>query len=304
MDRHWTYLVSGSSTGIGRATALALAERGAFVLAGVRRLEHAPEHPRVIPVLLDVGNRDHAEALATRLAGERLHGLVNNAGIVVSGPLEGLSAEDWRRQLEVNVVGLATVTRVALPALRAARGRIVNVGSIGGAVPPPFVGPYAASKGAVRALSASMRRELLPLGVAVSLVEPGAVATPIWSKGLEASATRLAALPPDLARVYGSRLERFTAATERTAARAIAPEDAAAAIVSALTARRPPAQVFVGREARVSALLQRLLPAGAFDRLVVRRAGGAVGLPPTGETHGTDDDIVRARDGGDGRWPS
>lgn len=269
-----TYLVTGSSTGIGRATAVALAALGNDVLAGVRRTEDAPQSPRITPLLLDVTNDEHVAALAERLAGTRLDGLVNNAGVAVSGPVEGLSSQDWRRQLDVNVVSVAAVTRAALPALRAARGRIVNVGSIGAVVSPPFVGPYAASKGAVRALSASMRRELLPLGVRVTLVEPGAIATPIWSKGLEDSKSAVAGLPPEVLEVYGHRLERMQEATRKIADRAIAPEEVAKTIVRALSAKRPPAQVFVGREAKLSAVVQRLLPTSVFDRLVVREAGG------------------------------
>lgn len=268
------FLISGSSTGIGRATALALADAGHDVLAGVRRADDAPDHPRIEPLLLDVTDDAQVAALAARLATERLDGLVNNAGVVVSGPVEGLDAERWRHQFEVNVVGLATVTAAALPALRAARGRIVNVGSIGAVVAPPFVGPYAASKGAVRSLSTSMRRELLPLGIRVTLVEPGAIATPIWDKGLEASGAQLADLPDVVREVYGARLGRFTKVTEKTAAGAIAPEEAAAVIVRALTGPRPPAQVYVGREAKVSAAAQRLLPTWLFDRIVVSQAGG------------------------------
>ena len=269
------YLVTGCSTGIGQAVVVALAGMGHEVLAGVRRAEDAPAAPHVTPLLLDVADDAHVAALAEQLAGTRLDGLVNNAGIVVSGPLEGISAEDWRRQLDVNVVSVATVTRAALPALRAAGGRIVNVGSVGAVVPPPFVGPYAASKGAVRSLSASLRRELLPLGVSVTLVEPGAIATPIWSKGLDVADADLASLTPELRAVYGQRLERFKAVTAKTAANAIAPEQAAAVIVKALMAKRAPAQVFVGREAKLNALVQRLLPVRVFDRLVVREAGGS-----------------------------
>jgi NAD(P)-dependent dehydrogenase (short-subunit alcohol dehydrogenase family) len=270
-----TYLVTGTSTGIGRATVLALAAKGHTVLAGVRRAEDAPQAAGVEALVLDVTDDEQVAALGRRLASTQLDGLVNNAGIAVSGPLEGLRPEDWRRQLEVNVVSLATVTRAALPALRAARGRIVNVGSIGAVVSPPFLGPYAASKAAVRALSASLRRELLPLGVRVTLVEPGAIDTPIWTKGLDASEAQLDGLTPELRAVYGRRLEAFKVLTAKTARGAVSVEEAAAVIVGALLAPRPPAHVFVGREAKVNALVQRLLPVRVFDRLIVRIAGGS-----------------------------
>lgn len=270
-----TYLVTGTSTGIGRATALALADRGHTVLAGVRRAADAPQADGVEAIVLDVTDDAQVAALGERLAGTRLDGLVNNAGIAVSGPVEGLAPEDWRRQLEINVVSLVGVTRAALPALRAARGRIVNVGSVGAVVSPPFAGPYVASKGAVRALSASLRRELLPLGVRVTLVEPGAIDTPIWQKGLAEAGGVVGALSPELRAVYGRRLEGFKALTEKTARGAVSAEEAAAVIVGALLDPRPPAQAFVGRAAKVNALVQRVLPVRVFDRLVVRMAGGS-----------------------------
>jgi NAD(P)-dependent dehydrogenase (short-subunit alcohol dehydrogenase family) len=270
-----TYLVTGTSSGIGRATALALAEKGHSVLAGVRHAEDAPQAAGVEAVVLDVTDEAHVAALGQRLAGTHLDGLVNNAGIAVSGPLEGLDADAWRHQFEVNVISLVSVTRAALPALRAARGRIVNVGSIGAVVSPPFVGPYAASKGAVRALSASLRRELLPLGIHVTLVEPGAIDTPIWQKGLDESEGQLAGMSAEVRAVYGTRLLGMKATTEETARGAVSPEEAARVIVGALLASRPPAQAFVGRRAKVMALTQRMLPTGVFDRLVVRATGGS-----------------------------
>lgn len=270
-----THLVTGASTGIGRATVLELARRGHTVLAGVRAEADAPVHAHVSALTLDVTDAAHVAALAERLAGTRLDGLVNNAGIVVSGPLEAIDAEQWRRQLDVNVVALATVTRAALPALRAARGRVVNVGSIGAVVSPPFVTPYVASKGAVRALSASLRRELLPLGVRVVLVEPGAVATPIWEKGLVASDAQLDALPAELEAIYGRRLRGFRALTEKTGLGGDPAEACAEVIAGALLDRHVPAHRYVGREARTNALAQALLPTWLFDRLAVRMAGGS-----------------------------
>lgn len=269
-----THLVTGASTGIGRATALALSTRGHAVLAAVRRIEDAPTGPGIEPVVLDVTDREHLAALAEQLAGSQLDGLVNNAGIVVAGALEELDAAAWERQFAVNVVALAQVTRVALPALRAARGRVVNVGSIGATVAPPFVTPYVASKGAVRSLSASLRRELLPLGVKVVLVEPGAIDTPIWQKGLDASAAQLDELAPELRAVYGTRLAGFRRLTDKTARGAISVEQCAEVIARALLDRRPPAQVYVGRAAKLNVAAQVVLPTWLFDRIAVRMAGG------------------------------
>lgn len=268
------FLITGSSSGIGRAAALELDRRGHTVLAAVRRAQDAPAGPRIEPVVLDVTDAGQLDALAQRLAGTRLDGLVNNAGIVVSGALEELDAAAWERQFAVNVVALAQVTRVALPALREARGRIVNVGSIGARVAPPFVTPYVASKGAVRSLSDSLRRELLPLGVKVVLVEPGAIDTPIWQKGLDASDAQLEGLPAALRTVYGTRLTGFRRLTEKTSRGAISVEECAAVIVGALLDRRPPAQVYVGRAAKLNAVAQVVLPTGLFDRIAVRMASG------------------------------
>ncbi|MBA2349363.1 MAG: SDR family NAD(P)-dependent oxidoreductase [Solirubrobacterales bacterium] len=268
------FLITGSSTGIGRASAVELDRRGHTVLAAVRRPEDAPTGERIEPIVLDVTDAEHLAALAERLGGTALDGLVNNAGIVVSGALEELDAAAWERQFAVNVVALTQVTRIALPSLRAARGRVVNVGSIGAVVAPPFVTPYVASKGAVRSLSASLRRELLPLGVKVVLVEPGAIDTPIWQKGLDASDAQLDELAPELRAVYGARLAGFRRLTEETSRGAISVERCASVIAGALLDRRPPAQVYVGRTAKLNAAAQVVLPTWLFDRIAVRMAGG------------------------------
>src|SRR5689334_6739039 len=174
-------LVTGASTGIGRATALELARRGATVYAGVRD-PAAVDGLGLTPVELDVTDAEQVAALSTRL--ERLDGLVNNAGIAVTGPLEHLPLDEVRRQLEVNALGQLAVTQACLPALRAARGRIVNMSSISGRVAFPMFGPYAASKFALEAFSDSLRRELRGSGVDVVVIEPGGVTTPIWERGL------------------------------------------------------------------------------------------------------------------------
>src|SRR6478672_11609595 len=194
-----TALVTGASTGIGQATALRLARAGWTVLAGVRddavggRLAaEAAERgggASVQPIALDVTDaRQIADAAALVAARDgsahgRLDALVNNAGIGVGGPLELIEIEDIRRQFDVNVVGQVAVTKALLPALRAARGRIVFVSSVGGRVAMAFTAPYAASKHAIEAIGDALRVELRTSHVQVALVEPGSVATPIWDKG-------------------------------------------------------------------------------------------------------------------------
>jgi NAD(P)-dependent dehydrogenase (short-subunit alcohol dehydrogenase family) len=177
-------LVTGASSGIGEATASHLASLGFRVFAGVRKDEDAERlRERVTPVKLDVVDE---ESIATarreveEAAPDGLAGLVNNAGVSVSGPVEFIPLEELRRQLEVNVIGQVAVTQAFLPAIRRARGRIVNVSSVGGRVALPLMSPYNASKFALEAVSDSLRREVRQFGVHVAVVEPGAIRTRIW----------------------------------------------------------------------------------------------------------------------------
>jgi NAD(P)-dependent dehydrogenase (short-subunit alcohol dehydrogenase family) len=269
-----TVVITGASTGIGRASALRLARAGFDVLAGVRREEDGAalraEDGRIEPVLVDVTDGGQVAALAQRVGGAPLAGLVNNAGIAVAGPLEGVPLDEIRRQYEVNVFGLLAVTQALLEPIRTGRGRIVNVGSIGGRINTPFVGPYSSSKAAVRSLSASLRRELRPWGIQVALVEPGALDTPIWRKGEEGAQETIAALPERVRTLYARPLEALVAATRQIASSAASPDDAAQAIEHALTAERPRTLYTVGRQARVQGALHDVLPARAFDALVAR----------------------------------
>jgi NAD(P)-dependent dehydrogenase (short-subunit alcohol dehydrogenase family) len=269
-----TVVITGASTGIGRATTLRLARAGFDVLAGVRREEDGAalraEDGRIEPVLVDVTDAGQIAALAQRVGATPLAGLVNNAGIAVAGPLEGVPLHEIRRQYEVNVFGLLAVTQALLEPIRTARGRIVNVGSIGGRINTPFVGPYSSSKAAVRSLSASLRRELRPWGIQVALVEPGALDTPIWRKGEEGAQEAIAAMPERVRTLYARPLAALVAATRTIAAGAASPDDAAQAIEHALTAERPRTLYTVGRQARVQGALHDVLPARAFDALVAR----------------------------------
>jgi NAD(P)-dependent dehydrogenase (short-subunit alcohol dehydrogenase family) len=270
-------VVTGASTGIGRACAERLARDGHAVIAGVRKDADAEAlraaHLNIEPAMLDVTDAAQVAALAERVGEEPLHGLVNNAGIGVGGPLEFVPLDELRRQMEVNLVGPVAVTQALLEALRRARGRIVFIGSVGGRVPGPFLGPYQASKGAVRQIAGALRQELHPWGMHVALVEPGAVATPIWRKaGGEYEAT-VAALPERARELYGERLARIPELLRRQDAAGVPPEQVAAAVAHALTASRPRAVYTVGRDAHAQKALQALLPAPAFDALVRRVSG-------------------------------
>jgi NAD(P)-dependent dehydrogenase (short-subunit alcohol dehydrogenase family) len=274
-----TVVVTGASSGIGRATALRLARGGFTVLGGVRREEDGAAlrdaDARIEPVLVDVTDPVEVAALADRVGPGPLAGLVNNAGIAVAGPLEGVPLDAFRRQYEVNVFGLLAVTQALLQSLRAGRGRIVNVGSIGGRLGTPFVGPYSSSKAAVRSLSAALRRELHPWRIAVALVEPGALDTPIWAKGEAGADDVTDALPEHVRSLYARQIEALGAGVRKAASGAESPDAAAEAIEHALTARRPRAIYTVGRDARIQGALHAVLPTRAFDALVQR----AMGLP-------------------------
>lgn len=280
-------LITGASTGIGRATALRLAASGWTVFAGVRdpaageSLSAEAAGGQVIPLALDVTDAGQIEQARARVreatsgaggspAG-RLDALVNNAGIGVGGPLELLSPEDLRMQFEVNVFGQVAVTRALLPALRAARGRIVLLSSIGGRVAVPYNGPYAASKHAIEALGDALRGELYSSNIDVCMVEPGSVKTPIWGKAQDTA--KGLEVPPELQEQYGRVPAAFAKVLADTERRGVSPEQVAATIERALTARRPRARYLVGRDARGMVLARALLPTAAFDR-VLRRALG------------------------------
>ena len=269
-----TVVITGASTGIGRETALRLARAGFAVLAGVRREEDGADlraqDGRIEPVIVDVTDAGQIASLAARVGGAPLAGLVNNAGIAVAGPLEGVPIDLVRRQYEVNVFGLLAVTQALLDPIRAGQGRIVNIGSIGGRINTPFVGPYSSSKAAVRSLSAALRRELRPWDIRVALVEPGALDTPIWRKGEAGAQETIDALPDRVRSLYARPLEALVAATRKIAANASSADDAAQAIEHALTAERPKAIYTVGREARIQGALHSVLPARTFDALVAR----------------------------------
>ncbi len=238
-------VVTGASTGIGAAIARHLAGRGFRVFGTIRRAEDgvALERDGIIPVRMDVTDtgsiaraRDEVQHV---LAGAPLAGLVNNAGIPAAGPLELLPLDELRQVLEVNVIGAVAVTQAFLPLLRAGRGRIVNISSVARRSVLPFMGPYAASKFALEAVSDALRRELRPFGVMVTVIEPGSFQSRIWSKVEKADLGRYRGTP------YERVLDRFRHAALRGAERAPPPDKVARAVGRALTVRRPPLRVVV-----------------------------------------------------------
>lgn len=269
-------IVTGASTGIGRAIAERLARSGMTVLAGVRQPEaeralHALGEPRLLPWLLDVTDQDSivaavAKAHELTASGGELRVLVNNAAVSRAGPLEAVSVSDLREQLEVNVVGAAAMTQAALPALIAAHGRVLNIGSNIGRAAPPFLGPYAASKAALETLSDVLRRELAPFGVSVSLVVPGAVMTPVWGKLARSSVQVMANASPAIRSRYAATLQRFVALNQRTAERSRQTPDAVAEAVERIVwTSHPKPRYDLGVDVAAGSLATRVLPASLFD---------------------------------------
>ncbi len=257
-----TVLVTGASSGIGAACAERLAGTGWKVFAGVREQGAAPAG--TTELLLDVTDGAAIEAAAVAV-GERLDGLVDNAGIAVAAPLEYLPLDELRRQLEVNVVGQLAVAQALLPALRAAKGRIVIVGSIAGTSALPFLGPYAISKFALEAMADSLRLELAPDGIHVAIIRPGTIATPIWTKPQPIADE----LPPEALERYGKRLDSMRSVAAARAAKAAPVESVVKAVEHALTAERPQTRYLVGRDAHLRAAVERL-PDRMRDRVVAR----------------------------------
>ncbi len=265
-----TVLVTGSSTGIGKATAKELARQGHRVYAGVRSQEACEKLAGIAnlhPLILDVTDAASIQEALARITkdGAGLDALVNNAGIVVAGPIELLPMKELRQQFEVNVFGLIAMTQAFLPMLRKSHGRIVNVGSIAGKVTTPFIGAYSGSKYAVEAFSDALRRELEPQGIRVSLIEPGAVKTPIWKKSSDKAFAMRDHADPELVQVYQERMTRVEKAMDKVAKNAIPVDAVVAAIAHALTSSFPKSRYLVGNEAKIAGLMARLMPDQVLD---------------------------------------
>jgi NAD(P)-dependent dehydrogenase (short-subunit alcohol dehydrogenase family) len=260
-----TALVTGASSGIGRACAAALVSSGWRVLAGVRREGDAPDGTE--EVLLDVTEPEQIADAAGLV--DELDGLLNNAGIAVAAPLEMVPPEELRYQLEVNLIGQVAVTQAVLPALRRARGRIVFMGSIAGRSALPFLSPYAASKHALEAIADSLRLELRPFGIHVSIVEPGTIKTQIWNTSAGRADKLLASADGQIGELYADRIAKFRKIALRRGAAGASTEGVVKVVLDALTAERPRTRYLVGRDARLRARFERL-PDRVRDRIYER----------------------------------
>ncbi len=272
-----TVMVTGASTGIGEACALRLDSDGWRVFAGVRKESDADRlrtqaSDRLTPITIDVTDQQQidvaAKTIGDTVGAAGLQGIVNNAGVSVNGPLEYLTSDDLRKQLEVNVIGQIAVTRSFLELIRAGHGRIVFIGSIAGKMATPFLGPYCASKHAMEALSDSLRQELRPWGISVSLVEPGSIATKIWEKGMNDAAEYERNMPEDATMRYGEAFRALKDAAQKFESAGIPADRVAKVVEHALTSSRPRTRYIVGFDATIQSIIRRVAPDRLRDRLV------------------------------------
>jgi NAD(P)-dependent dehydrogenase (short-subunit alcohol dehydrogenase family) len=293
-----TFLVTGASTGIGEATAIALAQMGFRVFSGVRNAADAErvgrQSPNIMPIQLDVTRSDEiadaVRAVGQAVGEQGLGGLVNNAGIVVAGPLEVLPIDTLRGQFEVNVFGLMAVTQAFLPLLRKSQGRIVNVSSVNGRAAVPYLGPYCASKHALEALNTAMRTELRAWNIHVALIEPGSTATPIWEKSLAASLALAAECDVAQYELYEADILAMREASRLLEESALGVETVVKAIVHALTSARPRARYPIGVKANLMLRAIKWIPDRLWDQIVQR----ALRLPST-KAVPVDGDVVGSR---------
>lgn len=255
-------VVTGASTGLGRATARELARCGFHVLAGVRRETDAVAAPGIEPVLLDITRPEQVEALAARIGNRSVHALVNNAGIQVNAPVETLPLDQWRHVFEVNLFGHIAVTQALLPVLR--NGRVVNISSVGGKVAMPTYGAYAGAKFALEAVSDALRRE----GVQVVVIEPGGVRTEMARRGIATANTLAADMTPEQNARYGRLIRTINELMASGTEAGVTAEAAAQVVAKAVTTRRPRTRYTIGRDAALITRLSRVLPDRALDRVI------------------------------------
>jgi NAD(P)-dependent dehydrogenase (short-subunit alcohol dehydrogenase family) len=243
-----------------------MAAAGWTVYAGVRSSADAEAMKRgvngdVRPVILDVTKPNDVQAVVELVAQDndgRLDALVNNAGITEGGPIEAVSDEAWKWHFEVNVFGLVRVTRELLPLLRAARGRVVNISSIGGRASAPMMATYSAGKHAVEAISESLRFEVEQFGMKVSCVEPGEIATAIWAKADDQLQQMNKDFPEELVKLYDHHVNMIYGFVAEGPKRGVAPSKVADVVHHALTSSRPRHRYLVGPDAKLTGLVTRM----------------------------------------------
>jgi short-subunit dehydrogenase len=272
-------LVTGASSGIGYTVVRDLVKRGEKVLASVRKpadserllAELGPENLKT--VLMDLARPIDIEVLKNRLTefekeGLFLKALVNNAGVVVAGPMEFVSIDRVKELFEINVFGLMRLTQVCLPFLRRTKGRVVNISSIAGRTVTPILAPYCASKHVVEVISDALRIELTGSGVHVVLIEPGSIKTPIWEKSLTSNVFDFDQAPAQAREFYGEVLEKFVKLAKKLGESGSSPEKVSDAVMKALFLKRPATRYLVGLDAKLS-IWQNILPDRIRDKMFI-----------------------------------
>ena len=270
-------LVTGAGRGIGKAIVEHLAATGWDVIAGVRSQSDAAALTAVNPqrissVILDVTNADDLAALPAALP-QRLDAVVNNAGIVVAGPVETLSPEDWRRQLDVNVIGQFAVTNAVLPKLRASRGRAIFISSVNGQLSSPLLGAYAASKFALEAGADALRMEVRPWGVRVAVVEPAQTDTDMWRTADDMVVELETSMSAEYRALYDKHIAGMKKFVPMSKKMAVPTSNVVAVVEKALTARRPRARYLVGLASKFQLSLMTNIPVALRDRIIAKIAG-------------------------------
>jgi NAD(P)-dependent dehydrogenase (short-subunit alcohol dehydrogenase family) len=269
-------LISGASSGIGKALSLELDRQGYTVFAGVRTSEAAEElqglaSARLVPVMLDITQPEliasACQEVSERTGGE-LSCLVNNAGISISGAMEFLPIADFRRQIEVNLIGQLALTQACLPMIKKVPGRIIFISSVAGRLVTAFNGPYAASKAALIALADALRLELAALKVPVSVMIVGSVQTPIWEKSAQTAGDIVRRLPREAWEQYGKVQKKAGAFYQRTGKNGLPVERVARLIWKSMEKPNPKAYILVGKDALMIELMVKLLPVRWRDWVV------------------------------------
>lgn len=276
-----TVLITGASTGIGKACALYLDRHGYRVFAGIRNPDDGmalrqAASAQLTPLILDVTKPDtiaESQAIIAQAVGQHgIQGLINNAGIAILGAVEFLPLETLRHQFEVNFFGQIAVTQAFMPLLRNGQGRIINMSSTGGRFATPFLAPYHASKFALEALSDSLRMELATWQLPVIVIEPASIATPIWEKSLAKAKQDIEALSLEAKDRYASIFQKMIDKVNDVGTIGISPDTVAATVHHALTARHPKTRYLIGMS-RLRYFLATIIPDRWRDRVILSAAG-------------------------------
>ena len=268
-------VITGASTGIGEACALHFDKKGFRVFAGVRKESDGEAlrqkaSDRLKPLLMDVRDTQSIAAAVQSIDRKEISGLINNAGIAVSAPIEFIPLDQLREQLEINVIGQVAVIQAFLPLLRQGRGRMVNISSVAGRSVLPMQGAYSASKHALEAISDALRLELREWAIHVAIIEPGAIRTPIWDKGMNRAKEMIAQFPDEGLDLYRYLINKMTAAATNAAGTAEDVSNVVAAVDHAMTSPKPKTRYVVGRQAKIMMLL-RYISDRRRDNLIMKK---------------------------------